>query len=393
MSTRGAVRVKAHSLAGGLACAAAATALASCSSAAQLADAGRPGSFVPASYGGINRDVTVTCRDARSDAATLQHAINASTPGAQIRIQGGTCLLSRGIRLLGDRTYTGGNTTGTVLKQAAPMPYVLAASAYASNGKTTGDPLAIRDLTVACNGSGSTDGIIVLNWDSYVERVNVGGCGGSGIVDTNTAADGSAISNTSVNSRFDNNFITNSGKDGFAVIDSGNSVTDGFLTDNQIASSGRDAIHLQNAEGWNVSGNHLYGVGQDAVFADRLYGTTIAANYIEDFGDQQSGGTWYGIAATAQGSVGSAISDNKISNTGTRRDGARYVYLGVTQTNYGTGYLTVTGNVIVGSRPGDTGMSFSGGPHRLIVASSGKSVSAVARIRRDGPGVSAGPGN
>ena len=47
-----------------------------------------------------------------------------------------------------------------------------------------------------------TDGIIVLNLQVDVEGVDVRNCGGSGIVDTNTAANGKAIDNTSVNSRF-----------------------------------------------------------------------------------------------------------------------------------------------------------------------------------------------
>lgn len=386
-------QVKAKLVIGALAIAAISAALASCSSGGQAAPAvGKPGSFAPPSFGGISQGVTVTCRDSTSDAARLQSAIDASNPGAEINIQGGTCLLTRGITLLGDRTYAGGNTAGTVLKQDGPMPYLLASSAYVRNAGTTGDPLAIRDLTVACNGSGSTDGIIVLNWDSDVEHVTVGGCGGSGIVDTNSTANGSAITNTSVNSRFDNNFITMSGQYGFEVFDSRNSVTDGFLVDNQIASSGKDAIHLANAEGWDVSGNHLYGVGQDAIQADRMYGTTIANNYIEDFGDQQTSGTWYGILGTAQGGYGSSINGNKINNNGTRPDGASYIFLGITQVNYGTGSVSVTGNVIVGTRPGDVGLYFSGGGNRLVVASSGNVVSAVHTVHKLGSGVSASNG-
>jgi hypothetical protein len=367
--------------------------LTSCTSAGHTISVGNPGSYRLPDDGGITRDVTVSCQDSVSDAARLQKAIDASAPGAEIDIEGGTCLLTKGITLLGERTYAGGNTSGTVLKQDAAMPYLLASSAYVQNAGTTGSPLQIRDLTIACNGSGSTDGIIVLDWDSYVDGVNVGGCGGSGIVDTNTSADGRPISNTSVNSRFENNFITNSGQNGFEVLDSGNSVTDGYLDDNQIAYSGRDAVSLANSEGWDISGNHLYHVGENAIQADRMYGTTVAGNYIEDFGDQQTSGTWYGIVGTAQGGVGSTIDDNKITNDSTKPDGASYIYLGVTRVNYGTGYLTVTGNVIVGTRPGDIGLYFSGGGSRLIVASSGNLVSAVQTVREYGSGVTVSSGS
>jgi len=318
--------------------------------------------------------VTATCTGRTSDAASLQQAINSSLPGSVIEIRGGTCLLTRGIIFLADRTYTGYNTTGTVLKQDGDMSYVLASQAYADNSSSTGEPVTIRDLTVECNGSGRTNGVVVLNWQADVEEVDVHGCGGSGIVDTNTTADGKAINNTSVNSRFDNNFISNNRRYGFEIYDSGNSVTDGFLDDNLIANSGLDGIHLDNAAGWDISGNHLYGNSWNGIYADRLYGTTISNNYIEDFGHKQGSDTRCGIAATVQGGIGSTIFNNKIFNDRGESAGAKYIYLCITGTNYGTGYLTVTGNVIVGDRSSDVGLSFDGGPNKLIVVSSGNQV-------------------
>jgi hypothetical protein len=328
--------------------------------------------------------VRVTCKDRSTDAAMLQRAINSSPAGAAIEFQGGTCLLTTGLTLLADRTYTGGNTTGTVLQQDGSASYMLASSAYVDNSASTGDPLSIRDLTVACDGAGSTDGIILLNWQADVENVDVSGCGGSGIVDTNTNASGGAITNTSVNSRFDNNFITNSGKYGFYVHDTGNSVSDGFLDNNQIASSGLDAIHLENAAGWNISGNHLYDVGQNAISADRLFGTTISSNYIEDFGDGKHSGTWYGILGTVQNGNGSTILGNKISNDLGEPAGATFVYISIAQANSGTGHLSVTGNVIVGERKSDIGISVSGGQNKLDVTASGNQVSNVGTVLVNG---------
>ena len=325
---------------------------------------------------------SVTCGDNASDADRLQQAINSSRPGAAIGIKGGTCLLTKGINLLGDRTYVGASRTGTVLRQDGGMGYVLASSAYADNSPVTGQPLAIRNLTVECDGSGSTDGIIVLNWQVDVETVDVRNCGGSGIVDTNTAANGRAIDNTSVNSRFENNFISDSGRYGFEVRDSDNSVTDGYLVNNQIASSGADAIHLENAAGWNISGNHLYSDGGDAIYASRLYGTTIYGNHIEDFGLGQTSGTWYGIVGTAQGGMGSTIFNNTISNNKGESAGARYIYIAVTRTNYGTGYLSVTGNIVLGVRSSDIGLSFDGGTNKLSVASSGNKVARAGTVSR-----------
>jgi Right handed beta helix region len=331
--------------------------------------------------------VIVSCADRPSDAATLQRAIDASPVGAAIGIKGGTCLLTRPVTLPGYRTYSGGATTGTVLRQDGPMRYVLGSAAYQGNSATTGNPLAIRDLTVACDGSGTTDGIIVMNWQVDIEHVDVSDCGGSGIVDTSAAADGRSIANTSVNSRFDNNFISHSGAYGFEVADTRTAVTDGYLESNQIGSSGQDAIYLQTASGWDVSGNHLYGNGQDGINAIGLYGTTIADNYIEDFGARQSAGTWYGIAGTVTGGVGSTIARNKISNDLGETGGASHIYVAIVQAHGGTGYLAVTGNVIVGARPGDVGFFFSGQPGKLAVTSAGNQVAGVGTVSRNGPGV------
>jgi hypothetical protein len=352
------------------------------------ADTGRvsPTRFGPA------RSVSVTCHDSTSDAAILQRAIDSSPPGAAIQIQGGTCLLTRGIILAGNRTYTGAGTTSTTLVQDAAMAYVLASAAYTASSATTGDPLAIRDLAIACNTAGSTDGIILMNWHADVEHVDVSGCGGSGIVDTATAASGHPITNTSVNSRFDNNFISNSGQYGFYVQDPGNTVTDGFFDNNQIGFSAKDAVHMDNAVGWDISGNHVYGDAEDGIYAGRLYGTTISNNYVEDFGHRQSAGTWYGIVGTAQGDVGSTIFNNKVFNDNGETAGATYIYVAVTQANYSTGYLSVTGNVIVGVRASDVGFSFSGGQNKLVVASGGNVVARVGTPRSIGSNVTLAAG-
>jgi parallel beta-helix repeat protein len=362
-----------------------AAAVAACTSVATGTDTGQNTSVPPTVSAGIGPPsvATATCTDRTSDAARLQQAINSSSPGAVIEVRGGICLLTRGIIFLGDRTYTGYNTTGTVLKQDGDMSYVLASQAYADNSPWTGEPVTIRDLTVECNGSGATNGLVVLNWQADVEEVDVHGCGGSGIVDTNTTADGKAIRKTSGNSRFDNNFISDSGRYGFEIYDSGNSVTDGFLDDNLIAHSGRDGIHLDNAAGWDISGNHLYGNAWDGIYADRLYGTTISNNYIEDFGHKQGSGTWYGIAATVQGGIGATIFNNKIFNDLGESAGTKYIYLCITGTNYGTGYLSVTGNVIVGDRSTDIGLAFDGGSNKLIVVSSGNEVVHVGTVNSD----------
>ena len=344
---------------------------------------------------GTHGQIVVACADATTDAATINAAITGSARGAVVMIQG-TCLLTSPITLLGDRTYTGGNSggatdttkpTGTVLVQDASMAYVLASDAYATKATTSGDPLSIRDMTVACDNTGSTNGIVVESWLADVEHMYVSGCAGSGIVDTSNAPTPSGyITNTSVNSRFADNFIENSGHYGFYVQDAGNAVTDGFFRDNQVSNSGIDGIHLEDAAGWNVTGNHLYADGQNGISLHRMYGTTVSDNYIEDFATKQTSGSYYGVEADVQGDpVGSTISGNKVLNDGAAESAtATYTYIALTQTNYGTGNVAVTGNVVVGRQGSDVGLSFTGNAYPLTVSSSGNRVSGVGTARSVG---------
>lgn len=323
----------------------------------------------------------VNCGDTPADAGALQHAIDASPDGSVIQI-GGTCLLDKGIVLLPNRTYTGTNRTGTVLRQAAAMPYVLASSAYVDNSATTGSPLTIQQLTVACSGHGNTDGIIIMNWQADVQQVNVSNCGGDGIVDTSQAPNGATIRNTSVNSRFADNFITSSGGSGFRVIDHGNSVTDGYLLDNRIADSGGDAVLMDNAAGWNISGNHLYNDKSDGIMANRLYGTAISGNYIEDFASRRTAGQWYGIVGTVQGGNGSTIYGNRIFNDLGETGTATHIYIGITSVNGRTGNIAINGNAIRGAGPRDVALSFSAGSGSLAVAAAGNVITQVGTTAR-----------
>lgn len=321
----------------------------------------------------------VNCSNSPTDASRLQRTINASRAGAVIEISG-TCFLTRGITLLGQRTYTGDGRTATVLRQAVEMRYVMASAAFVNNDSTTGAPLTVQQLTVACSSGGQTDGIVILDWQADVHDVNVSNCGGSGIVDTSQTADGKSITNTSVNSRFVDNVIVGSGANGFRVIDNSNAVTDGYLVDNQIASSRGNAIEMANAAGWRISGNHLYDDVANGIMAERMYGTTISGNYIEDFASRQTDGTWYGIAGSAQDGYGSTIYGNNVFNGAGDNGNARHIYIAITRTNTGTGRVSVTGNEIIGASMSDVAFSFNGGAHNLIVTSSGNSASNVGLI-------------
>lgn len=344
------------------------------------------------------KTVTATCADARSDAATLNAAISGSKAGDQILISG-TCLLTAPVTLLGDRSYEGGSRTGTVLRQAsgANLPYLLASDTYVHNDSYTGDPVTVHQLTIDCNGShnsAATDGLVLHSWQTTAEDLQIENCGGSGILVANATPNGTTLTGTEVNGMIQDNFISNSGVSGVYVSDSGNAVTDWHVDDNYIAGSGQDGIHLQNAAGWYVDGNHLYGIGGSAIYASRTFATSIQNNYIEDFGGNGGTTTRYGIDAIAQGGPSSTIAANRVFMFTHEKSGTHYRYIAVSQVNYGTGRVTVTGNSIVGAgTAADTGFWFNAGSDvKLTVTSAGNAVTAVGKARATGTGVTISAG-
>jgi hypothetical protein len=179
-------------------------------------------------------------------------------------------MLNAPIKLLGDRTYSGYSRSGTVLKQAngANLSALFASDSYLNNYTYTGTPVAIRHLTLDGNkaqNTAATDGIILRSWLSVIEDIHIMNMSENGIRATNLSTNGTAITNTEVNGRIADNFIENSNGHGVYIQDTENALTDWYLSDNWIAGSGIDGIHMDNAAGWVVERNHIYGVQQNAL--------------------------------------------------------------------------------------------------------------------------------
>jgi hypothetical protein len=171
------------------------------------------------------------------------------------------------------------------------------------------------------------------------------------------------------------------GGSGLFVEDTGNSVTDWQLEDNYIAGTGGDGIAMDNAAGWMLNGNHIYGVdGDSALYANRLYGSSISDNYIEDFGTT-------GVLATVQGGASSTITNNRIFQDA-GRGGTFLQVLG----NYGHAKAAITGNTIRGRGLG-IGLDYQrGSATSLEVTSNGNLVTDVEIDRQVGEGVTVNPG-
>lgn len=347
-----------------------------------------PDNASPASPPVSTSAIIVTGTNTLGDAARINAAIAASPEGAEIVIRG-ICLIDEPIRLLGSRSYRGESRAGTVLKQAdgANLVALMASSGFLDNKAWTGTPVAIRHLRLDGNRKGnpesSTAGLILRSWLSVVEDLHIRDMGSDGLRLTNRSADGTGLQTTQVNGRIASCFIERSGRHGIFVEDTQNSVTDWILCDSWIASSGVDGIHLDNAAGWFVERNHIYGVPRHAIFAHRMFASSICDNYIEGFGEDETPGEHYGIYATLQGGTGSTIANNRIfSFRGEKQEESAYRYLAL-RVNYGTAMAVVANNVIRGSgTERGTALHYTAsGDRKLLLTSSGNAVADVAQSR------------
>ncbi|MGI5272481.1 right-handed parallel beta-helix repeat-containing protein [Nonomuraea sp. CA-218870] len=340
------------------------------------------GMFAAAGPAGAAR-ATATCTNSNGDAALIQSVINGSADGDEIVIDG-PCMINSTITLRGNRSYRG-DSPSTLLKQGngRNLDAVLASDSWVDNDAFTGEPIALRDLTIdanAANNPTSGDAVVIRSWRTTVEGLAIRNARAHGLRITNASRNGTTLTNTMVNGNVRNLFVEDSGQHGIYVQDSGNAVTDWNLTDNWIASSGGDAIKLENSAGWTVERNHVYGVGGSGINASRLFATSISDNYVEDFAT-------HGIGVTVQGDAASTIVGNRVFQF----SGAGTTYLAIKQVNYGTGHVAVTGNAVRGNGSG-IGLSYQRGGNQLTVTSAGNAVTGVTTQRSVGAGVNLSAG-
>lgn len=338
------------------------------------------------------QSVGVNCANNKTDAEKLNSAISGSRIGDQIQIHG-VCLIDSTIVLRGNRTYVGDSRTGTVIRQApgANLLALLASDSWDADTAYTGEPIRIAHLTLDGNSSANTGTsvLVIRSWLSVIEDIVIQNAPSDGLQVTNLSKNGIALNTSQVNGHISNCLITNSGGNGIRVVDTGNSITDWNLLDSWVANSGKSAIYMDNAAGWKIHGNHLYGVGEHAIYANACFATAIDENYIEDFGDSGNGHIWYGIACTVQGGAASIISENKVFMLNGEPSGSTFVYIGVPRVNYGVGQLNVVNNSIRGAEgKGDIGLDYQlNGGTGLEMLSSNNLVEAVHTERSVGAGV------
>ena len=158
---------------------------------------------------------TIMCTGvAKQDDLLLQAAIASLPAGSELKILG-ECEVSKTVVLAGGRSYVGGGRT-TVIKQAAGanLGAVVASDSWVANAHTCGTPLRLSHIAINGNRDANTrgHGLVLHSWLSVIEDVEVSNAPQDGIRVTSVGSDNSTvITNSQVNSRLTNLFITDSG--------------------------------------------------------------------------------------------------------------------------------------------------------------------------------------
>lgn len=363
----------------------------------------------------------VTCANSAGDAAIMQAAIDASKDGDEVVFKG-PCLINATISLLDRRTYRGDGKEGTIIKQAdgANLPAMLASASWVTDSEYSGDTVRVERIMLDGNRDNNTGtvGLMLRAWNARIYDVDIFGAPSDGIRISNPSKNGTLLRNTMVNSIISDADIEGSGGSGLRVVDPGNSVTDWTIQRSWIGFSDGSAIETENAAGWTFSELHLYATPKHAIDAHRCFGTSIANNYIEDFGAEGTPNqTYYGVRCDLQGEATTTISGNRIHRflpppdelarySQARKYGmapperkrvfvearpkeADYVYLALDGVNYGTGHAAVTGNAILGhGGRRETGMLFKKGDGEgMSIVSSGNLIDDMGTRRTEGRGV------
>lgn len=259
------------------------------------------------------------------DTAAINNAISGSAVGSTIWFPPGTYLVSAPIVLYPSRTYlgAGGIVQQTTIKATSAVTgAILAGQGWNSNTLTACDnPIRVQGLNVVGpgKGTGTAHGIALTSFWCRIEDVFVQLTGGHGILLTDVTKGGAALTNSSATCSENTVFkckFDSIGTDGLHVGNQAafNTNQDGSLVDCLISGCNGYGVYMDQAGGWYLKGNHLYGMAQSGIVANSGFATTILGNYVEgDFGSANvSGQTYVGIGLTQGGGWGSTVVGNTV---------------------------------------------------------------------------------
>ncbi len=289
------------------------------------------------------------------DTAAIQTAISAvyAAGGGIVFFPIGTYLVDE-ILVYPKITYLGvfERYFGSILKleSGASGAGVLVSSAWRGNSATTSDPFIVRNLMIDGNSVAGKNGIIILNHNTLIDNVHVTGCGNNGIENRCTTANATEITGTQVEVRIQNSRIRDCGGHGFWSEGGAASsiTTDGFFVNNIVDTITGNGVYIQNAAGWHIAGNHLYGIQKSGIVAEVCWATRITDNQVESYASSTTHAVYYGIYALCYG-LGTSITHNHIWNNDAHSGGTAPRNMAAAASTGQTPVVTISDNEVYGN--------------------------------------------
>lgn len=299
------------------------------------------------------------------DLSKIQTVINASSVGDTLyfdrmfALGGSTPLLFKS-----QRRYLGSSqhSTGFVQTGSNNMAVMVADEGWYNNSTTASLPLVVEQLKFdgnkdGSNASGGTIGLVLMNFWAQVNYCMFIDNNGEGCRITSRNRGGTDVSDQVSEPRF--NFCQFRENDGYGLRQYDpnlNKCADGWI-DNCAMSGGNYGVHIQSAQGWKITNNHLYANRIGGIYTEGAYATNVSGNYVEGWGfDTVSSADKVGIYLNfANGPWPSTVSHNVVTGpedatAGSVRGIQFYGVSGaITQ-------VTIAGNTLYGGTSGDVAL-------------------------------------
>lgn len=222
-----------------------------------------------------------------------------------------------------------------------------------NNQNFDGQPAVIENVQFdgnrTANPYSQCCGVIVLNFWTSVQQCMMQNMPGDGARYTDTTANGTLITSTSSENRFLSNKIVGVTLDGLRVFCQGTTANlDGFLEDCNISNC-LTGINMDRGAGWQIRGNHLYGIGGNGINVATAFATKVLHNYVEQFGGQNVPSFFYnGISVNQLTGRGSHVGRNFVGSNDPNVNTSHYQLLSVSAGSGQTAQASCTDNVVAG---------------------------------------------
>lgn len=216
---------------------------------------------------------------------------------------------------------------------------VVAAEGYLENRTLCDAPVVVRGIDIDCGGSAGSDGLVVYNFWSLFDDIQVRSCTGNGTLsDTaairiaNRGVDGQTVTTNSHSENVFRQIRINGSANGATGIvqesyssgaapegNGGQANQDGHILGLWIANDGAvgggRGLEFARAAGWTMRDVHMYGIGDDGARLMACYATDLDGWYIENYGNNDTASDNYaGLQMELLQGRGCTLSNVKITS-------------------------------------------------------------------------------